>query len=111
MSLDLDHIEQAASWAAQELANGGGSATVHLTPNDGTLYCFVITMRQRVWSREGVRLRSPLVTLNLGNMGMSHEWNGYHIHPDYAADKWTTTSHAHTGKIVRKRYWPDFSSK
>ena len=100
MNLDMEHIDQATTWLASELIESGCASAI-ITPNDGTQYGIVITGQSRRWSRNGFRKDGHLwVTLKLGSMGQTYEWAGWTVHADYAAEKWTTESHQHTGKVM-----------
>ena len=99
-SLDLEHIQKGAAWAAYRL-HMHGVAAVDLTPGDATCYQFVLTHVQR-WAADDVRPARDYLVVLANDFGRAHGWAGHGgIVPSYAAAKWTTDPHhVWTGVVV-----------
>lgn len=99
--LNLEHIEAAAAWAAQRLAQSS-CAVVHLTPGDATRYEVVVIASQNYYAAEGERhdlVKDYLVVL-ANDFGRAYPWSGQEVHATYAASKWAHDGRLWTGVVM-----------
>jgi len=96
-SLDQDHIQAAAKWAAGQL-DRLGHARVMLTPGDMTVYPIVIVSPACEQWGEQRDHRSYLVAL--GGRGRMYPWYGdTDLHHTYVTEHWTHDSQ-HEGFVL-----------
>lgn len=90
---DQQHINDAATWAAGQLA-ATGVARVDLTPGDMTEYRLLIAAPCPTYQKGVVRPpRDQLYTVAvLNDFGAGYEWTGEDVDDGYAAEKWTKSS-------------------
>ena len=105
-SLDQEHIEAAARFAADSLASQR-VAVVRLAPGDMTEYRFVIVAPGVEWAYGEPRYgRYYWVTL-CADFGCGYEWGGHAVDGGYAASKWTNAGSSKgtrewTGAVVAR---------
>jgi len=86
--LDRAHVEQAAQFAAEQLASRG-VARVRLTPGDFTEYQLMVAAPGLEWAAGSARPHRAYLVSLCDPFGASYPWSAGEVNPRYAVEKWT----------------------
>lgn len=99
--LDLEHIDAAARFAADQV-DFAGVASVKLTPNDGTVYPIIVTRAVcfNIDQRGNIGVPRDYTVCVAASFGGTYQWAGQPLHEDYVAEKWTRDGNKWTAVVV-----------